>query len=77
MCAPKHQLPEAAQHKAISALQVKHFPDSLWQSKHVNLAPSSPKILKAPIGMVPCPKVSRCLSQAGDFSEPGVQGERG
>ena len=44
----KHRLPEAGQNVAISTLQLEHFPDSLWQRKSGNLAPSSPKTLKHP-----------------------------
>lgn len=77
LCTKKHQFLEAGQHMAVFALQLKHFPDSLWQRKDVNLAPSSLKTLGAPIGMVSFPKVFWCLSQAGDFSEPVAQGEQG
>lgn len=41
------------------------------------VGPQQPPNLKAPGGMVPHPKVSRCLGQAGDFSEPAAQDDQG
>lgn len=73
---PKAPSPRGGAARGSLCLEMKMLSRLSMAKKSWKLCAQQPRNCKGPRGIVSHPEVSRCLSRAGDFSEPAAQGER-